>query len=137
MNHRNPIKEFTEALPERIKQTGRSEEDPPEILLKAGKLNVKYCNGAMRYLSAHNNELLRMIYAAVRDKNWLTIAPVIKDQKIEKKENSFRISFSCIYQNNEINFSADYAIEGREDNSIIFNMEGVALESFEKNRIGL
>ena len=27
-------------------------------------------------------------------------------------------------------------IEGREDNSITFTMEGIALESFEKNRIG-
>jgi hypothetical protein len=137
MNHRNPVKEFTEALPERIKQTGRSEEDPPEHLLKAGKLDVTYCNGAMRYLSVHNNELLRMIYAGVRDRKWLTIAPVIKYQKIEKNENSFRISFRCVYKNGEISFSADYVIEGREDNSIIYNMEGVALESFEKNRIGL
>jgi hypothetical protein len=82
MNHRNPVKEFTEALPERIKQTGSSEEDPPELLLKAGKLNVTYSNGALRYVSADNNELLRMIYAAVRDRDWLTIAPVIKDQII-------------------------------------------------------
>jgi D-apionolactonase len=132
----NPVKEFAQALPERIKQTGRSEEDPHELLLKAGKLNVFYSNGALRYISADNNELLRMIYAAVRDRDWLTIAPVIKDQKIEKKENSFRISFSCIYQNKEINFSADYVIEGREDNCIILTMEGIALESFEKNRIG-
>jgi D-apionolactonase len=132
----NQVKEFAQALPERIKQTGRSEEDPPELLLKAGKLNVIYSNGALKYISADNNELLRMIYAAVRDRDWLTIAPVIKDQKIEKNENSFRISFSCIYQNKEINFSAEYVIEGREDNCIILTMEGIALESFEKNRIG-
>lgn len=132
----NPVKEFAEALPERIKQTGRSEEDPAELFLKAGNLNVKYSNGALRYISADNNEILRMIYAAVRDRNWLTIAPLIEDQKIEKNENSFRISFSGIYKNGEISFSADYVIEGREDNSIIFTMEGTALESFEKNRIG-
>lgn len=132
----NPVKEFAQALPERIKLTGRSEEDPPELLLKAGKLNVTYSNGALRYISADNNELLRMIYAAVRDRNWLTIAPLIEDQKIEKNENSFRISFRCIYKNEEINYSADYSIEGRVDNSIIFTMEGTALRTFEKNRIG-
>ena len=132
----NPVKEFAETLPERIKQTGRSEEDPVELFLKAGKLNVTYSNGALRYISTDNNELLRMIYAAVRDRNWLTIAPSIEDQKIEKNENSFRISFRCIYKNGEISFSADYVIEGREDNSIAFSMEGTALESFEKNRIG-
>jgi hypothetical protein len=132
----NPVKEFAEALSERIKQTGRSEEDPEELLLKAGKLNMTYSNGALRYISAENNELLRMIYAAVRDRNWLTIAPLIEDQKIEKNENSFRISFRSLYNNGEINFSADYVIEGRKDNSMVFTMEGMALESFEKNRIG-
>jgi hypothetical protein len=132
----NPVKEFAQALPERIKQTGRSEEDPADLFLKAGKLNVTYSNGALRYISGNNNELLRMIYATVRDRNWLTIAPLIEDQKIEKNENSFRISFRCIYKNEEISFSADYVIEGREDNSILFTMEGTALESFQKNRIG-
>jgi hypothetical protein len=136
MNHGNSIKDFADALPERVKQTGRSGEEPDELLLNAGQLRICFSNGALRYISADNNELIRMIYVAVRDRDWLTIAPLIKDQKIEKNENSFRISFSCFYQNGEINFSADYIIEGREDNSIVFTMEGRALESFEKNRIG-
>ena len=72
-----------------------------------------FSKGALRYISTGSNELIRMIYAAVRDRDWLTIAPVIRDQKIEKNENSFRISFSCLYQSGEINFSADYVIEGR------------------------
>lgn len=137
MNHQNPIKEFTEELPVRIKQTGRPEEEPHALILKAGKLNVTYLNGALRYLSAENNELVRMIYAAVRDRNWLTIPPVLTDQKIEKNENSFRITFRGIYQNEEINFSADYVIEGSGDNRIVFSMDGTATETFERNRIGL
>lgn len=133
----NLLKEYVEALPEKIKQTGITDEEHDELLLNAGQLRICFSNGALRYISAGNNELLRMIYAAVRDRNWLTVVPLIKDQKIEKNENSCRISFGCIYQNGEINFSADYIIEGREDNSIVFTMEGRALESFEKNRIGL
>ena len=81
----NSVKEFAQALPERVKQTGRSEEDPPEILLKAGKLNVIYSNGALRYISADNNELLRMIYAAVRDRDWLTICSCDKGSENRKK----------------------------------------------------
>jgi D-apionolactonase len=136
MNLGNSLKYFAEALPEGIKQTGRSERDPAELFLKAGKLNMIYSNGSIRYISAGSNELIRMIYSALRDKDWLTIVPLIKDQKIEKNENSFRISFSCLYKNGEISLSADYVIEGREDNSIVFTLEGTALESFEKNRIG-
>jgi hypothetical protein len=137
MNHGNSIKDFADALPERIKQTGRSGDDPAELLLKAGKLNTIYRNGSIRYISAGSNELIRMIYAAVRDKDWLTITPVIEDEKIEVQENSFLITMKCLYKSVEINFSAEYSIEGKQDNSIMFSMEGKALERFEKNRIGL
>jgi hypothetical protein len=116
--------------------TGLADEDPCELLLNAGRLQMYFSKGALRYISAESNEIIRMLYAAVRDRNWLTIAPLIRDQKIEKNENSFRISFSCLYQSGEINFSADYVIEGRDDNSIVFTMDGMALETFEKNRIG-
>ncbi len=136
MNHGNSIKGFADALPERIKQTGRSGEETAELLLKAGKLNMIYSNGSIRYISAGNNELIRMIYSAVRDKDWLTITPVIEDEKIEVQENSFLITMKCLYKSGEINFSAEYSIEGKQDNSIIFSMEGKALERFGKNRIG-
>jgi len=133
----NPVKEFAEALPDRIKQTGRSGEDPVELFLKAGKLNMIYSNGSIRYISAGSNELIRMIYSAVRDKDWLTITPVIVDEKIEVQEYSFLITVKCLYQSGEINFSAEYSIEGKQDNSIVFSMDGRALERFEKNRIGI
>ena len=132
----NTLKDYLESLPGKIKMTGMADEDPGGLLLNAGRLQMYFSKGALRYISTGSNELIRMIYAAVRDRNWLTIAPLIRDQKIEKNENSFRISFSCLYQSGEINFSADYVIEGRDDNSIVFTMDGMALETFEKNRIG-
>lgn len=130
------LKDYLESLPEKIKMTGMTDGDPDELLLNAGRLQMYFSKGALRYISTGSNELIRMIYAAVRDRNWLTITPLIRDQKIEKNENSFRISFSCLYQSGKINFSADYVIEGRDDNSIVFTMDGMALETFEKNRIG-
>lgn len=132
----NTLKVYLESLPEKIKKTGMVHEDPGELLLNAGRLQMNFSKGALRYISAESNEIIRMIYAAVRDRNWLTIAPLISNQKIEKNESSFRISFSCIYQRGEINFSAEYVIEGRDDNSIVFTLDGMALETFEMNRIG-
>ena len=136
MNHGNSIKEFADALPERIKQTGTSEEESARVPLKAGKLNMVYSNGTLRLISAGNNELIRMIYAAVRDREWLNVTPVIGDEKIIIREESFLITVKCLYQSPDINFSAGYSIEGKQDNSITISMEGVALEKFEKNRIG-
>jgi len=136
MNPGHSIKEFADALPERIKQTGTSEEESSEVSLKAGILQMVYSNGTLRYISAGNNELIRMIYAAVRDREWLTLTPVIRDEKIRIQEESFLITLKCLYKSPEINFSAEYSIEGKQDNSIIISMEGEALDKFEKNRIG-
>jgi len=77
-----------------------------------------------------------MIYSAVRDREWLTINPVITDEKIEVHPDSFRIEFKCIYKAGEINFSAGYRIEGNADNTVSFSFEGKALGTFEKSRIG-
>lgn len=132
----NSVIEYAEKLPERIKQTGRTGEAPVETLLKAGNLNMIYCNGSLRYISVESNELIRMIYAAVRDKDWITIKPAIEKEKIEVQENSFLITIKCLYQSETIKFSADYLIEGSQDNTVTFSMNGRALEKFEKNRIG-
>ena len=136
MIHGNSIKEFADRLPERIKQTGTMEEKSAWISLKAGKLKMIYSNGAFRYISSGSNELIRMIYAAVRDREWNSVTPVIVDEKIRIQEESFSITLKCLYHSPEINFSAEFSIEGKQDNSITIAMEGEALETFAKNRTG-
>ncbi len=108
----------------------------PAVKLKAGDLSMIYENGSIRYISAGNNEIIRMVYSAVRDREWLNVKPVIISEWIERASSSFRIEYKCIYRNSEIDFTATYVIEGRPDNTIMFIMEGEASSSFEKNRIG-
>ncbi len=72
-----------------------------------------YENGNLRYISDGKNEIIRMIYPAVRDREWLTINPEITAETIEVNESSFRIEYKCLYNNGEINFSARYRIEGK------------------------
>lgn len=93
-------------------------------------------DGSIRYISAGKDEILRMIYAAVRDKEWLTIKPTITKERIERYSDSFKIQYTCSYKPAGIDFNADFTIEGKSDNTIIFTLEGKALGSFEKNRIG-
>ncbi len=107
-----------------------------EIYLRAGDLSMVFESGGLRYISAGENELIRMIYAAVRDKDWLTINPLIEDEKIRKNKRSFTITFRCLYQSGAMAFSADYTFEGKPDNTIILTMEGKTLTKFKKNRIG-
>lgn len=107
----------------------------PEIL-HAGKLSMLYEKGNLRYISSGRNEIIRMIYSAVRDKEWNTLQPEIFDEKLDIGNTSFRISYKCRYSSPEIDFEAFFEISGNDDNSIILRFEGKALKSFKKNRIG-
>jgi hypothetical protein len=115
---------------------GSHNENDRLINLKAGALSVIYENGNIRYISVGNCELIRMIYSAVRDREWLTIKPEISDEIIEAYEDSFKITYNCRYQSDEIDFLAIYSIEGFADNTLVFSFEGEALNTFEKSRIG-
>jgi hypothetical protein len=133
MNH---LKAYCEALPSGIKQTGRSVEEPAEITLRAGKLKMIFRDGALRYISAGGNELIRMIYAAVRDRNWITVLPVISDEEFDIKSDSFRIKYTGSYFSDEIDFTARFEIAGNQDNLLVLSIEGIVNRTFLKNRIG-
>ena len=114
---------------------GHGIKDP--VKLHAGSLSMIYEYGSLRYICAGKTELLRMIYPAVRDRYWVTIKPVIQEEEIVSSDNSFRISLRCLYKSSEVNFTARYLIEGREDCSITMTLDGEALDRFERNRIGI
>lgn len=110
---------------------------PRPVELKAGALRCKYSQGVLRLVKAGDSEVIRMIYAAVRDRHWNTINPVILHESVTKDNSSFRIQLSCEYIEKEIHFRAEYTIRGENSNMISFSMEGVAESTFLKNRIGL
>ncbi len=130
------IKEFASSLTRETKWHGNHDDNDKQLLLKAGKLSMVYEKGNLRYISTGNEELVRMIYSAVRIKDWITIAPEIILEETEIHQDSFNIKYTCVYKSGEISFSADYTIEGGADNSLTFSLEGKAHTSFEKNRIG-
>jgi D-apionolactonase len=82
-------------------------------------------------------EIVRRIYVAVRDKYWNTIVSKIKNLKIEKKHGSFRIEFDGSHKRSGIHFNWHGIIDGMEDNTISFSMQGKAALPFEYNRIGI
>jgi len=129
----NNIREFAGTLPAEIMQYGSSSNHPGSMKMRAGKLTMLFSEGSLRYISFGNIEIIRMIYAAVRDRNWLTVKPVIKVKNIDTAENSFLIDLNCTYQSDEINFSSDYLIKGGADNTISFEMQGVVLEKSVRN----
>ena len=55
--------------------SGTDKPEPPQVRLRAGPLSLFYDNGDLRYIRLGEYEVIRRIYAAVRDRNWRTIPP--------------------------------------------------------------
>lgn len=110
---------------------------PKHLRLNAGNLSINYENGNLRYISAGETEILRMIYFAVRDQEWQTLKPEISDETYEINNNSFIIKYKSDFRSGEIDFRSNFIIEGKSDNTLTLSFEGEAMSSFRKNRIGL
>jgi D-apionolactonase len=119
-----------------LKLNGKEEAIPATHILRAGEFSMLYENGNLRYISAGGYEIIRMIYFAVRDKDWLTISPVIDEEKISRKKNGFEIGYKAHYRYNEIDFKAEISIFSAPANRLILEMKGAANSTFLKNRIG-
>lgn len=120
---------------ERLKAYGSSDLYPEQRIFKAGQLSLTYENGSIRWIKFGDVEIIRMIYSAVRDRNWGTIEPEIVEEKIQTTVNSFEIELKVVYVSGPIYFVAVYHISGA-DNKIRFEMLGTAQSDFLKNRIG-
>lgn len=97
--------------------------------------SLEYSNGAVRRVKCGNTEVVRMIYAAVRDHNWGTIEPEIIAEKIQDDGTYFVIHCELKYQKAGVHFEAVYTISGKE-NRLEFSMTGEAKSTFMTNRTG-
>ena len=103
--------------------------------LETSNFTAIYEQGTIRYIKSGNVEIIRMIYAAVRDPNWGTLEPKILKETITRGKDGFEINLSVEYKNNQILFKANYSITGK-GNQLQFEMDGKAFSSFQTNRIG-
>ena len=105
--------------------------------LQTGPLRVRYENGFLRYITHGDVEIIRMIYFAVRDHNWKTAAFTITDEHIDQTADSFRIRYTWQVDNLGVQLTGQVTLEGDEAGQISVDFYGKALNSFQKNRIGL
>ena len=107
------------------------------MILKTTHLSVTYQNGYLRYLKLGNEELVRMIYTAVRDEHWLTASMTISEEKIIQDENAFNVTYQAKYRLNAIEYFASIEIIGKLDDTISFHFIGTSPCDFLRNRIGI
>ncbi|WP_404423344.1 hypothetical protein [Nibricoccus sp. IMCC34717] len=126
--------------PAAVEKNIASQDTPslPRRLLRAGPVTVEYDpeGGDLRYIRVGGTLALLRVYAAVRDRNWGTIAGAIRDEVIEEREHSFSIRYTSRHTRGEIDFEWSAEIAGNADGSLSFSFNGECLSDFERNRIG-
>lgn len=106
-------------------------------IMQAGALVVGYENGSLRRIRYGKTEVLRMIYFALRDRNWNTLESRIENEKISAGDNRFLITYECVNLNVGVPIMRwAVQIEGTPEGTITFEIRGTMLEKYLKNRAG-
>lgn len=109
---------------------------PEQIQLEAGPVGLIFEEGSIRSLTLGGREILRRVYAAVRDKEWRTVPGVVRDLKIDRRRDSFEVHFRSFHDAWGILYEWNGRITGASDGTIVFWFDGIAKSGFERNRIG-
>jgi D-apionolactonase len=115
---------------------GKHDSLPSVQWLQAGSLTLAYEAGDLRYIKLGDQEIIRRLYVAVRDRNWGTVAGVIRNEQIQQHANFFEITYESVHKQDDIKFVWNALIRGESNGHITFEMNGKALSSFLRNRIG-
>lgn len=116
---------------------GREEPLPEKIPLRAGPLSLIFEQGLLRYVRLGDSEILRAVYAAVRDANWGTLPNRISNLSVQRGAGTFQIRYDVENRQGGIDFRWAGSITGDERGTVVFRMKGKAHSTFRKNRIGL
>ncbi|GAB3546773.1 hypothetical protein [Spirosoma fluminis] len=104
--------------------------------LNAGPIQVSYDNGTVRTFIANGEEVLRMVYFALRDQDWNTIPVVISNESITDDGDTFQIRYDWWTGNSGPDMKGHVQVDGHLNGSITFHFYGIAHNTFWRNRIG-
>ncbi|MBI5385431.1 MAG: hypothetical protein HZA90_12200 [Verrucomicrobia bacterium] len=115
-----------------------SANEPTPLSLRAGPLTMLFEPDTvfLRRICLGEVEVIRGLYAAVRDRNWGTVPAQISNLKSQISNQSFALAFEVECQQGEIHFRWYGEITGAADGTVKFTFDGEALTSFQRNRIG-
>ena len=115
---------------------GTSEPPVASRLLKAGLLSARLEDGSLRYIRFAGQECLRAVSYIVRDKDWGTYQPALRNLLIEESDTGFRVIYegSCESPRSTLHFRAE--IVGEAAGRLSFTVEATPDGPFETNRCG-
>ncbi len=117
---------------------GRPQPVPDWMALRAGPLTMYFDRklAFLRYVRLGDHEVIRGLYAAVRDRNWGTVPPQVNDLKATVYEGGFEVTFDVVCRQGPIDFLWKGRLRGSEEGTVRFEMDGEARSTFLRNRIG-
>lgn len=104
--------------------------------LRAGPLSLLLDAGDLRYVKWGGREVIRRIYAAVRDHDWNTVPGLVSDLDVQSTGTGFHVRYMSTHRQDDIHFVWRADIWGGDDGSIRFTFDGEAKSTFRRNRIG-
>lgn len=112
---------------------------PEPVPLRAGPLTMQFepLTGWLRYIRIGDHEIVRAIYAAVRDENWGTVPAQLTNLAPEIARDSFRLSFDVHCRQPAIDYFWRGTVVGEADGTVRYSFDGEARSEFRRNRIGI
>jgi D-apionolactonase len=109
------------------------------IPLQAGPLSMVYEGGDLKYIRYGRQEIVRRIYAAVRDGHWGTVPATLTEVERTMDAESFRIVYDARHVDAEsgIDFTWRGTLTGTADGVVTFDLDGTAGAAFQTNRTGI
>jgi len=118
---------------------GSADLPPAPLQLRAGPLTMIFepATAFLRRILLGDHEVLRAIYAAVRDQNWGTILPTVSNLKSEIGPDAFHLTFDVTCRQEGIDFFWHGTITGESTGEVTYSFDGLARSQFKRNRIGI
>ena len=101
---------------------GSQEEPARPVILSAGPLRMIYQNGFLRHISIGEDEVVNMIYFALRDEKWRTHHGTIKNEKIRSTSKGFEVSYRSVVSAGSIQYVYDCVIKGHNEGKVEFKI---------------
>jgi hypothetical protein len=90
----------------------------------------------VRYVRLDDREILRGIYAAVRNSVWGTVPAQIRNVELKRPDGGFLLTFTSEHKQGDIDFVWTGTLTGTRQGALKFTFDGKARSTFQRNRIG-
>ena len=119
-----------------VKLFGTELQEAKGRALHAGPISAVLDNGALRYIRLGEVEVLRAIAFLVRDENWGTYTPEIRNQKIRQTPQGFTVTYDarCGEPGRALAYHAE--ISAKAEGTLSFTATATPESDFQTNRTG-